>query len=105
MGSLMLLLVPCAPWSAGVHRHAGQGHRRTADEVIFLPVILMYCRMCAFFPGKDFSTSSTRLFGRFGRCADLLMAAYAVLTGALVLQNYTEFTVVISRSPRLKFRS
>ena len=65
--------------------------------ILFLPVILMYSRICALFPGKNLYDIMTGLFGRAGSfLLILLMSLYALLVTALQLRNFTEFTVVIA---------
>ncbi|MGI6238130.1 MAG: GerAB/ArcD/ProY family transporter [Christensenellales bacterium] len=98
MGALMLLMVLCGSLISGAFTVLQDTWIVVLlMGALFLPVISMYARICALFPGKGLFEIIESLFGRAGSfCLILLMSLYAVLTGALVLQNYTEFTVVIS---------
>lgn len=65
--------------------------------VIYLPAILIYCRICTLFPGEDLFSMMQILFGRVGSVLIILpMACYALTVTALQLRNFTEFTVVIA---------
>lgn len=65
--------------------------------VLFLPAVFIYSRITALLPGKGLFDIIEALFGRvISFVLILLISLYALLTSSLVLQNYTEFTVVIS---------
>ncbi len=65
--------------------------------VLFLPVILIYSRICSLIPEKNLFDMLESLFGRKGgSLLILLMSLYALLVSALQLRNFTEFTVVIA---------
>lgn len=65
--------------------------------VIFLPLMLVYSRICGLFPGKGLFDIVGQVFGPKGRVIMiLLLTLYTQSVTGLVLQNYTEFTVVIS---------
>lgn len=68
-----------------------------AMGILFLPVVLMYGRICSLLPGKNLFDMAESLFGQAG-CFVLvmLMSMYALLVTALQLRNFTEFTVVIA---------
>lgn len=65
--------------------------------ILFLPVIVMYSRICSLLPEKNLFEIITSLFGkRTSFLIILLMSLYALMVTALQLRNFTEFTVVIS---------
>lgn len=65
--------------------------------VIYLPVILIYCRICTLCPEKDLFGMMESLFGRVGGAVLILpMTCYALAVTALLLRNFTEFTNVIA---------
>lgn len=65
--------------------------------VIYLPAILIYCRICTLFPEEDLFGIMEVLFGRIGSVLFVLpMTCYALTVTALQLRNFTEFTVVIA---------
>lgn len=72
--------------------------------VLYLPMVLLYARLCALYPEKSLFDMMGALFGPVLRTAMLLlMSLYATFTLALMLRNFTEFTVVISlnNTPRI----
>lgn len=67
------------------------------STVLFLPIILIYCRICSLFPGKDIYEIADLVLGRaLGSAVTLLLSVYALNITALVIRNFTEFTTVIS---------
>jgi len=65
--------------------------------VIYLPAILIYCRICTLFPGENLFDMIDALFGRVGSVMiTLLLTCYALPVTALQLRNFTEFTSVIA---------
>lgn len=65
--------------------------------VLFLPVMLMYSRIAKLHGGKGLFEIIEELFGPVSRTIIIIFILFNVVTtGGLVLQNYTEFTVVIS---------
>lgn len=65
--------------------------------IVYLPVILIYCRISALHTGKGLFDIIDELFGRkFGGILIIFMSFFTIVTGGLILHNYTEFTVVIS---------
>jgi spore germination protein KB len=65
--------------------------------VLYLPMILIYSRICRLFPGKGLFDIIEAVSGRTGNVVFVLIITfYALFVSGLVLQNYTEFTVVIS---------
>lgn len=64
---------------------------------LYLPIMLFYIRLGRLLPEKGFFDIIEELFGRIGGCIlTILFIFYAIFVGSLVLQNYTEFTVVMS---------
>lgn len=64
---------------------------------IYLPVILIYCRICALFPGRGlFEIAEIALGKWFGKLFIFFMTIYAIMSVSLVLRNFVEFTLVIA---------
>lgn len=64
--------------------------------ILFLPVLLVYSRICSLFPEKNLYDIITDVFGKIaGFIIILFMSSYALIVTALQLRNFTEFTVVI----------
>jgi spore germination protein KB len=60
--------------------------------LISLPLIIMYARIIILHPGKNLFDIVDILFGKLiGKILTTLMAIYAVILGALVLRNFTEY--------------
>jgi len=65
--------------------------------VLYLPLMLLYIRLGRLFPEKGFFDIIEELFGRVGGgILTFVFVCYAILVGSLILQNYAEFTVVMS---------
>ena len=70
--------------------------------LLSLPMIFIYSRIQAVFPGKDLFEILELIFGRlFGRVISLIYIWYAFHLGALVLRNFGEFvkTVALPETP------
>lgn len=73
-------------------------------EVLFLPVMIVYSRLCSLYPGKNLFDIIEVIYGRWvGAVITFLVTAFLMLVTALQLRNYTEFTAVISlqNTPRI----
>ncbi|HMM06750.1 MAG TPA: endospore germination permease [Clostridiales bacterium] len=65
--------------------------------VFYLPLILIYSRICSLFPGKNLFDIIQDLFGNIGGALTfLLLTFYTVIVTALQLRNFTELTAVVS---------
>lgn len=65
--------------------------------IFYLPLLLLYSRICSLFPGKNLFDIIQEVFGHIGgTVVFLLMTLYAVAGTALQLRNFTELTAVIS---------
>lgn len=65
--------------------------------VVFLPILLIYSRICALFPGKGLFEIIEEVFCPvISLIVTGLMTLYAGVVSAVVLQHYTQFSVVIS---------
>lgn len=65
--------------------------------ILYLPILLVYIRICRLYPGKGIFDIVETVFGRAGGVAvTLILALYALSVSGLVLQNFAEFTVVMS---------
>lgn len=68
------------------------------------PVVLMYSRLLALFPGKDLFYVSEQVLGRIlGKGISLLYIWFAFHLGALVIRNFGEFinTVSLPETPKI----
>lgn len=95
--SLLILMVLCGTLVNGAFT-VGQDAWISAClmGLLFLPLMLIYGRIATLYPGKGLFEMMEELLGPFGKVLILLMSVYFLLTGSLNLQNYAEFTVVIS---------
>jgi len=64
---------------------------------LYFPLILIYCRICSLFPGKDIYEIADLVLGKFlGSGITFLISVYALIITALVIRNFAEFTTIIS---------
>lgn len=65
--------------------------------VLYLPIILVYIRICRLYPGKGIFDIAEAVFSRTGSMVvTFILGFYSLTVSGLVLQNFAEFTVVIS---------
>lgn len=72
--------------------------------IIVVPFLLIYGRILKLYPGKNIFEILEIVFGKFiGKIFILLMSWYAIHLGALVLNNFTEFTNIslLKYTPKL----
>lgn len=98
MRCLLILMVLCGAFMSGVFTVAQDSWIAVlAIGVLFLPVIILYGRICALFPGKGIFEIIEALFGRLGRIFfQGALSLYALSVTALLLRNFVEFTVIIA---------
>ncbi|HWS43465.1 MAG TPA: endospore germination permease [Pseudoflavonifractor sp.] len=96
--SLLVMMVLCGSLISGTLTTAQDNWLSVLlIGVLFLPLLLIYSRIAALFPGKNLYDIIQILFGPVaGFLMIFFMTAYALLVNALQLRNFTEFTVVIA---------
>ncbi len=97
-GSMMALMVTCSSILTGMGT-AKQDMWLSIllSGLMFLPVVLVYSRICALCPQQGLYEIIQTLFGKIiGFVLTLLFSVYALTIAALTLRNFVEFTVVIA---------
>ncbi|MEA4992473.1 MAG: endospore germination permease [Oscillibacter sp.] len=104
-GSIMILVILCCAILMGlVTVKQDVWIVILLSALMFLPVILVYSRICALFPEQGLYQILRILFGKaIGSVLIFLFAGYALVLAGLSLRNFTEFTVVVAleNTPRI----
>lgn len=97
-GSMMALMVTCCSILTGMGT-AKQDMWLSIllSALMFLPIVLVYSRICALCPQQGLYEIMQALFGKtICFVLILLFSVYALTIAALTLRNFVEFTVVIA---------